>query len=156
MGRHLLTCDLLINGVPAMISTVHLESLHEEELRQRQLQYIFPVLKKRPVALLCGDFNFCSKWRKEQANLDPAFVDVWGTLRPDAPGWTEDTDINFMRFDYTGRKKQVRFDRVLWKAPGAAWRPTSIDLLGTSPVDAEHPRIFPSDHFGLVADFVIE
>jgi tyrosyl-DNA phosphodiesterase 2 len=53
-----------------------------------------------------------------------------------------------MRLDSTGKQRHVRFDRVLVK--GARWRPTRIDLLGTEPISPELPRVFPSDHFGVV------
>ena len=41
----------------------------------------------------------------------------------------------------------MRFDRVLLE--GERWVATDIELLGTEPIDAELPRVFPSDHFGV-------
>jgi tyrosyl-DNA phosphodiesterase 2 len=73
-------------------------------------------------------------------------------LRPDDHGFTEDTAINHMRFDSTNKHRQVRFDRVLVK--GTAWAPASIDLLGTEAISTTHPRVFPSDHFGVMCEVV--
>jgi len=52
-----------------------------------------------------------------------------------------------------GKEKTVRFDRVLLRSEGDAWRPRAIDLLGTVPVAEASPDVFPSDHFGLAASF---
>ena len=38
-------------------------------------------------------------------------------------------------------------DRVLVK--GTRWRAATIELLGTRPISADLPRVFPSDHFGV-------
>ena len=63
-------------------------------------------------------------------------------------GFTEDTSINLMRYDSKNKHRQVRFDRVLLK--GGGWAATSIELLGTEPISSALPRVFPSDHFGVI------
>ena len=75
------------------------------------------------------------------------YYDVWPTLRPHGDGFTEDTSVNLMLSDMKNKHRQVRFDRVLLKGPH--WAAASIELLGTEAVSTAHPRIFPSDHFGL-------
>lgn len=99
-------------------------------------------------------------------------MDVWEHLRHGEPGWTEDTDVNEMRFIASGKHKQVRFDRVLQLCkeedgpPHAKYRaePEGIRLLGTEKIAevtvghgewAEAMPIWPSDHFGLSAQFVM-
>ena len=52
-----------------------------------------------------------------------------------------------MRFDSKNKHRQVRFDRVLLK--GSAWAAADIGLIGTEPIAADLPRVFPSDHFGV-------
>jgi hypothetical protein len=52
-----------------------------------------------------------------------------------------------MRLDGKNKHRQVRFDRVLLK--GTGWTAKCIDLLGTEPISSAHPRVFPSDHFGV-------
>jgi hypothetical protein len=81
-------------------------------------------------------------------------VDLWPALRGQAPGHTEDTDVNVMLRNVKAKAKNVRFDRVLLRSTGGAWRPRSIELLGTAPIAEASPDVFPSDHFGLAAVIV--
>jgi tyrosyl-DNA phosphodiesterase 2 len=153
MGRRLVVAELDVGGGGLVVGSVHLESLkHNREVRAEQLQEIFLRLGAAgPHAVLTGDFNFCSSWAAENANLDPAFVDLWPALRGRAPGYTEDTGVNAMLWNVSMKEKKVRFDRVLLRSLGGAWRPRSIELLGAAPIAASSPDVFPSDHFGLAA-----
>jgi tyrosyl-DNA phosphodiesterase 2 len=153
MGRRLLVAEVDAGSDGLVVATVHLESLkHNRDVRAEQLAVIFPLLGAAgPEVVLTGDFNFCSSWAAENANLDPEFVDLWPALRGRAPGYTEDTDVNVMLRNVKAKDKSVRFDRVLLRSPGGAWRARSIDLLGTAPIAVSSPDVFPSDHFGLVA-----
>lgn len=153
MGRRLLVAELDTGDSRLVVGTVHLESLkHNRDARAEQLEEVFPRLKAAgPDVVLAGDFNFCSSWAAENANLDPQFVDLWPALRGRAPGYTEDTDINAMLRNVKAKEKCVRFDRVLLRSTGGAWRPRSIELLGTAPISASAPDVFPSDHLGLAA-----
>jgi endonuclease/exonuclease/phosphatase family metal-dependent hydrolase len=127
------------------------------ETRADQLAEIFPRLRALgPDAVLTGDFNFCSSSLAENANLDPGFVDLWPALRGGAPGYTEDTGVNTMLANKDGGDKTVRYDRILLRSAGGVWKPRSIELLGTSPIAPASPDVFPSDHFGLVAEIEIE
>lgn len=58
MDRSLLVCDISIAGETASIGTVHLESLSHRQLREDQMDIIFPALAKSPHSMLVGDFNF--------------------------------------------------------------------------------------------------
>ena len=96
-----------------------------------------------------GDFNM----RDSENNLiDADYQDIWPALRPGEPGFTEDTSINLMRFDMKNKHRHVRFDRVLTK--GDSWTPAAIELLGREPISDAQPRVFPSDHFGVVCELV--
>jgi len=44
----------------------------------------------------------------------------------------------------------MRYDRVL----AAGLTPTAIKLIGTEPIDTDR-HLFPSDHFGLLAEFTL-
>ena len=151
MGRRLLVAHLLVNDTKLAVGTVHLESLDSVEYRGRQLAHIFKTLKGERDAILVGDFNFCSSWPEEQANLDPQYVDVWPALHQGEAGYTEDTDVNLMLGSMNDKKKAVRFDRVLVRSGKPGWVPASIELLGTEPIAGNTPEVFPSDHFGLLA-----
>ena len=151
LGRHLLVAEFEINRRKLRVATVHLESYPEStDVRIAQLNQTFPVLEEAPTAIVMGDFNFDAADR-ENESIDPRYRDLWPALRPGEPGWTEDTGLNRMRLERTGKEKQVRFDRVLLRSTDEAWRPTSIDLLGTAPVSPDRSEVFPSDHFGLTA-----
>jgi len=148
MGRNLLIADLACG---LAVATVHLESTHSEAAaRASQLRIIQPALfELYPDVLLVGDMNFRPEDALETATLDPQLVDTWPALRGDAPGYTVDTDINVMRYQVKSIPTHKRIDRIFARAPH--WRPRSIELVGTTPIDAE--GTFISDHFGLEATF---
>lgn len=151
MGRKLLVAELCVNGQTINVATVHLESQKQlAPIRALQLAQIFPLLSNSQHAVLMGDFNFCSTWTSENANIDDSYQDMWPVLRSDEPGYTEDTDINIMRLQIKKKEKKVRFDRILLRSLSNEWQPKSIQVLGTEPISQEMLHVFPSDHFGLV------
>jgi tyrosyl-DNA phosphodiesterase 2 len=151
MARTLLVAELPLNGTITAVATVHLESTRPlAQVRARQLATIFPLLERYDHAVLMGDFNFCASWPEENGRLDPRYQDLWTAVRGDEPGFTEDTAVNTMRLLHTGKEKQVRYDRMLWRSPNSGWGPARVELLGDEPADPEEPEIFPSDHFGLL------
>lgn len=144
-SRGVLRAEVDVGGVPLVVGSVHLDSGKSSAgLRKRQLRNVFRDVSRYPDAVLLGDFNMRDH---ENALVVAPFEDVWPRLRPDEPGYTEDTSINLLRLDSTGKERHVRFDRVLVK--GSGWRASSIDLLGTEPISPDLPRVFPSDHFGV-------
>lgn len=145
LSRGYLTARLTLNGEPLTVVDIHLESgKASAALRARQLGQIYRSQRDVPDVVLLGDFNMRDS---EDAVIGPDHRDAWPVLRPEEPGYTEDTTINHMRFDMKDKHRHVRFDRVLTK--GDTWTPESIELLGREPVSAELPRVFPSDHFGV-------
>jgi tyrosyl-DNA phosphodiesterase 2 len=151
MNRKVLVAELCVSEQSFNVATVHLESQKPSaDIRAEQLAMIFPLLEKSEHSVVMGDFNFCSSWTWENANIDSCYQDMWSVLRSDEPGYTEDTDINLMRLQQTQKKKKVRFDRILLRSSSPGWRPKSIQLLGTKPISPAYPNVFPSDHFGLV------
>jgi tyrosyl-DNA phosphodiesterase 2 len=153
MHRRLLVAEIAVGPRRLVVATAHLESMKpNRDTRADQLAEIFPRLKAMgPDAVLVGDFNLCSSWTEENANLDPEFVDLWPALRDRAPGYTEDTGVNTMLLNVKNKEKTVRFDRILLRSAEGAWKPGSIELLGTAPIAPTSPDVFPSDHFGLIA-----
>lgn len=154
MFRHLPVMSLNLNGSVARVAGVHLESTpYEFVARERQLGVIFPLLEAAPHSFLMGDFNFCAIHGQENRALDPRYGDAWATLRPDEPGYTEDTDRNVMRLLQTEKRKRARFDRILFHSNENDWTPEAVTLLGDAPIAPELPEVFPSDHFGVEARF---
>ena len=143
--RGFLQATLELNGTQTVVCCIHLDSGKSSAgLRGWQLRRIFRALRTVKDALILGDFNMrdTENWR-----IRGPYHDVWPELRPDADGFTEDTSINLMRYDMKDKHRHVRFDRVLLK--GDRWSATDIELLGTEPIAADMPRVFPSDHFGV-------
>lgn len=155
MYRALVTATLNINGTQTVVGVVHLESTKfQGATREDQMRVIFPILENGPHAFLMGDFNFCAIRDVENRALDPRYRDAWAALRPDDPGYTEDTERNIMRLLQTEKPKRARFDRVLVRSASPGWRAEDIRLLGTEPIDPRLPKVFPSDHFGVWARFL--
>ena len=154
MGRSLVTARAELSQKSIMVASVHLESKTQAApTRTKQLARVFSLLDAEPNVILTGDFNFCSTW-DENRQLDPTYQDVWSVLHPADSGFSEDTDRNTMRLHFTGKRKQVRFDRILLRSEESGWQAESIQLTGTEPIQDATPDIFPSDHFGLVGRFV--
>lgn len=143
--RGFLRAEFTVNGNPLVVCCVHLDSgKASSRLRRWQLRRIFGALTTAEDAVVLGDFNMRDA---ENASISAPHCDVWPALRPDEDGFTEDTSINLMRYDMKDKHRHVRFDRVLLK--GRQWTAADVELLGTEPIAADLPRVFPSDHFGV-------
>jgi tyrosyl-DNA phosphodiesterase 2 len=150
--RKLLVAELRLNGRPLYVANVHLESAPDNTpLRLEQLDTVLPGLEGAGHSIITGDFNFDPIQQAEESRIQARYRDLWEELRPGEPGYTEDTSINRMRLMHKNKEKQVRFDRILLRSPTPGWRPRAIELLGTEPISAATPDLFPSDHFGLAA-----
>ncbi|CAN3129045.1 endonuclease/exonuclease/phosphatase family protein [Mycobacterium sp. smrl_JER01] len=150
VGRGLLQANLTINGRTLAICSLHLESgKTAAELRARQLDTVFRTVKATENVMLLGDFNLRNA---ESIQTAEPYTDAWPALRPFEDGFTEDTSVNLMLSDTKAKRRQVRFDRVLIK--GDQWIPAQIQLLGTAPISCALPRVFPSDHFGVLCQVV--
>jgi tyrosyl-DNA phosphodiesterase 2 len=144
-SRGMLAAELALDGSRLMVCCIHLDSgKRSARLRGWQLRRIFASLRATENAVVLGDFNMRDS---ENGRIRTPYLDVWPALRPGEDGFTEDTSINLMRYDMKDKHRHVRFDRVLLK--GDRWEATGIELLGTKPIAADLPRVFPSDHFGV-------
>lgn len=130
-------------GQPLTIVTTQLSSGKERtQERIAQLSMIYAFLESRGNAIvMAGDFNFGDSWQENQ-KLNPLYVDVWKKLRPHDFGYTEDSEINRMRFLVKQAIKQERFDRIF--STGVEW--DKIAIVGTKPISE---NTWVSDHFGL-------
>ncbi len=150
MGR-----KLLLAGFPGSIavSTIHLESLRPSRpLRERQFAQCVEILSSFDHAVFMGDMNFCSSWPQENRRVPADYADVWPTLRPEEPGYTVDSVRNPMLSSMGKSRKQTRYDRIFLRTSQSQWRPERIQLIGTSSI-GDNEFLFPSDHFGLWAQF---
>jgi tyrosyl-DNA phosphodiesterase 2 len=146
LARGFMTAELGTGGPSLTVVALHLESGKAAAgLRSRQLGRVFRTLRRTENAVVLGDFNMRDS---EDGRIGEPYRDLWPVLRPHDDGFTEDTTVNLMRLDSKNKQRHVRFDRVLLK--GGGWTATDIELLGTDPISPALPRVFPSDHFGVL------
>jgi tyrosyl-DNA phosphodiesterase 2 len=154
-ARKLLVAELGGGPRALFVANLHLESSPSSTpLRLAQLDTVLPSLHGVRHAVLMGDFNFDPSQQPEQARVQAHYRDLWAELRPQEPGYTEDTDINRMRLRHKNQEKRVRFDRILLRSSSPGWEPEAIRLIGTRPIAPDRPEVFPSDHFGLAGRLV--
>lgn len=142
-----------IDGVQTAVATTHLDSLPEDgPIRARQLDAIFALLAKFEEAVFLGDLDFGDGEHPESAHLSPEYRDPGLTLRSNERGfpWNTEKSPWARRESFPGEPSR-RLDRILMKS--TRWTPTSITIMGDKPVPGKRKDIFPSDHFGLIADF---
>lgn len=148
MGRRMHTLELETTEGLLAIAGVHLESMRDmTPTRLTQIDECLPLLAKAQSAIWLGDFNAAPE-TEEDARIRAHFADSWADLES-APGYTRDTTRNTMLARIKNDRHQ-RIDRVFVKSDCLV--PEQIKLLGTKPLDGDAGEVFPSDHFGLVAD----
>lgn len=133
--------------------------------------------------ILLGDFNFhldgpFEEWAEIKEIKE--FQDSWKILNPDKDGFTENTDINHMRWNLKFQEKKLRYDGILFKNNKTFLKPNFAQLIGIDPIilDQNMSQLFekyftpcnkekikyyfdkliaihPSDHFGLLVEFRI-
>ncbi len=155
---------------------------HYARLRCDQLKKIKEKINNynKPIILL-GDFNFhldgnYYDWTetKELEN----FNDSWRILNKNDNGFTEDTEVNDLRWNLKFQHKQLRYDGIFYKnlIPEKSW------IIGNNPIELEKKNtdkfkdllvlknninkirynennlinIFPSDHFGVITKFQLK
>jgi tyrosyl-DNA phosphodiesterase 2 len=148
MGRRLHMLELRTTRGSLAVAGIHLESMRERTAtRLRQIDECIPILSQADCAIWVGDFNAAPSSDEDERILC-AFRDAWSELS-DAPGFTRDTTRNAMLAKVKDDRHQ-RIDRIFWRGDG--FRPAHIRLLGTAPLEDCAGQVFPSDHFGLIAE----
>ena len=135
--------------------------------------------------ILVGDFNchldgHYNDWPELREINKMQLNDTWKILRRDEPGFTEDSDINDMRWNQKQMRKIFRYDAIKYKN---GFVPHSIEMIGTTGfnltvdetakylknynIDLNKDNIryanpektlismWPSDHFGLFSKFIV-
>jgi endonuclease/exonuclease/phosphatase family metal-dependent hydrolase len=148
MGRRLHALEIPTTRGRLVVGGVHLESMRDRTpTRLVQIDECIPILDRADFSIWLGDFN-SEPSSEEDQRIRPAFRDAWEEL-DGATGYTRDTSRNAMLAKVKADRRQ-RIDRVLWRGQG--FQPTRIELLGTQPLADTDGQVFPSDHFGLVAE----
>jgi endonuclease/exonuclease/phosphatase family metal-dependent hydrolase len=159
MGRRLHALEIPTTRGRLVVGGVHLESMRDRTpTRLVQIDECIPILDRADFSIWLGDFNSAPS-SEEDERIRPAFRDAWddvvslarGPARVDdgAAGYTRDSTRNAMLAKVKADRHQ-RIDRILWRGQG--FQPTRIELLGTRPLAGSEGQVFPSDHFGLVAE----
>lgn len=166
---------------------------HYSRCRQDEMREIMKLIEtyKKPV-IIVGDFNChldgpLKDWNelselklKTFSNDDYTLVDSWKELYPNQNGFTENTDVNTMRWNMKFQEKKLRYDAILYTENGL--KPIESYIIGDQPIelndkdtelfrkyimkdpdvknektkfnaDGKTLALFPSDHFGLVTKF---
>jgi tyrosyl-DNA phosphodiesterase 2 len=148
MGRklHALTIDTTRGSL--VIAGIHLESMRERTpTRLKQIEECTPILSRAHASIWVGDFNAAPSSEEDEA-IRTAFRDAWDELH-EAPGYTRDTTRNAMLAKVKADRHQ-RIDRVFVRGEG--FQPVRVHMLGTAPLPDTDGQVFPSDHFGLLAE----
>lgn len=147
MGRKLHALEIQTTRGTLAVAGIHLESMKDRTpTRLRQIDECIPILSRADCAVWLGDFN-AAPTSDEDERIRCQFRDCWAELS-DAPGYTRDTTRNAMLAKVKDDRHQ-RIDRIFFRGDG--YRPARIRMLGTTPLDSAG-QIFPSDHFGLIAE----
>jgi endonuclease/exonuclease/phosphatase family metal-dependent hydrolase len=126
--------------------------LEDGPVQAVQLDRMFARLRGAEHALLLGDLNF-GDGEPESSHLEAGYEDRWIALHPGLPGYTWDIDRSDLARDSSFRgEPSRRLDRVLLRS--SVWRGGAVTILGDRPVHPGKTDLFPSDHFGLLADLV--
>jgi tyrosyl-DNA phosphodiesterase 2 len=172
MGRQLFQLPVRFAGVNILLLTSHLESTREpacSQARKRQLRIAFNVMKEacaRDPSLSClfgGDLNLRDKEVKS-VGLPPAMADVWEACgSPPEQQYTWDVKNNDNLDWQFPQKPSCRFDRLyLLPNKGAELRVPPADVTGERFVLVGKARLskcggrFPSDHWGMWAEFEVQ
>ena len=158
-GRQFLLTQIQVRKEIFLVGTIHLESTRGgEDSRSRQLQICQTIFNRlarnrsNVTYLLMGDFNFGARGLEntQQMNILQGWSDLWPTLNgPDDPGNT---------------RENARIDRIMFDSSHV--NPIQIRIIGNRPIGPYSKKqrfplnifeqmtdLFPSDHFGLMADF---
>ena len=148
MGRKLHAIELETTSGLVTVAGIHLESMQQmTPTRLTQIDECLPLLCRAPTAIWLGDFN-ASPASEEDSRIRAAFRDAWDELAH-GPGYTRDTTHNAMLARIKDDRHQ-RIDRIFVKSD--AFEPKAIRMLGTEPIEGTSGQVFPSDHFGLLAE----
>jgi exonuclease III len=169
--------------------------IHYARCRYDILQTIYDLFLakyKKKTCVLCGDFNFdldgpVKEWPEKemiQKFIRSGFVDSYRQVYPNVakhPGYTEDTHINYMRYNQKLIEKQARYDAIFYRHPSKnivkASKLIGLDdtclnredsdwfmdkfagskkIIDLRTCDGDRMSIHPSDHFGIFTKFGVK
>ena len=160
MSRKLMTCQVTIKKTKMTfhVMNTHLESLDTNwKNRQIQLEAIEQILEQEKIEnfILCGDFNICHDNEPAENQIkNSKYHDAWIEMgSPQSLKYTYDCENN--PYINIKTKFRSRLDRILYRFNN----PTNTDrnlvvITKLKLLGIKEP--FPSDHFGVLAEFLIK
>lgn len=117
---------------------------HYSRCRKQELKSIGGIVDKYinngKACIIVGDFNChldgdLKEWPELKEFSNMKMIDVWNQLR-DQPGFTEDTDINQMKWNIKLQTKKFRYDGIFYRNPddNRIVRPITIRITGRKPI----------------------
>ena len=160
LKRGWLTVQGIVDGRSYQFASTHLESGNAaglDQLRAAQAGELASALAGSTPTILMGDLNDQPGSPMYQVLVGAGYVDVWNALRPGVNGYTccHAADLSDPVAQFTQRIDYV-FARGLSTSSNAALG--SISILGDRPGDrisGPVGPIWPSDHAGLAASFLL-
>ncbi len=154
MGRRIIGCEVKIAGTKIHFLTTHLESLPKNaHIRSKQFNVLNKVIADLDNVIIAGDFNItCKNEEIERKILSSRLEDCW--IRTGASSriaWSYDGRRNK---NILNPKLRSRLDRIYYCKGSKDFRAIRMQLIGMSDVSDEI-QIPPSDHFGLMTNFVV-
>ena len=154
-----------VGGLSVTIVTTHLESdLGPEshpvvsQLRAAQATEIATALGSTPNVVLMGDLNDTPGALMYQVFTGAGLTDTWLALRPRDPGFTDSCfppDL-VARFADCQKRIDFIFERGLeFRRAGLLGTEIRVGILPFERVRGPAGLIWPSDHAGLVGDFIV-
>jgi tyrosyl-DNA phosphodiesterase 2 len=160
MGRKLLYAELPVqlstgSVETIIISTAHLESMNNYDLRKTQLLSSFEILENYSLAFFMGDFNFSSDWKEQAFIEDSGFSDSWDIYRK-FNGLYEMDGVTMLKSKHF---PAWRPDRLLFRSKiDDCIKFKAFEIIGRDVIAQKdnYSEIYtPSDHFGLFGSFII-
>jgi exonuclease III len=160
MGRDILSYDVVINNRATRFLSSHLESLADyKDTRTAQLEMMLDLITGFDgPSIVAGDLNIRNKEaeqvlnkmkkKSKEKNVPFQIFDCWESL-----GRNEKMKNTWVHSDPSLSHIQARYDRIYCN--GRFIRATDFKLVGTDCMPAP-VYTTPSDHFGMLAQFVIE
>lgn len=156
--------EATMGGVTYTFATTHTEGTGPEaillELHAYQVGELAAALGSAAPAIVMGDFNTTPGTPAYQAMAQAGFVDAWDALRPGVAGFTCCHVADLVDMGSTLRKRiDYVWTRGLGEAQGSDPLRGRVELYGDVPAErlqnAAGAWIWPSDHTGIVAGFLV-
>lgn len=173
MGRKLMVCAVKhkATDVKFYVFNAHLESFKENwSYRKSQMDSIIRLIKEEKINnfILTGDFNICDPAEPIESQLRMAnYKDAWIEMgSPNSLKYTYNHNTNnYIKWKKSQQSPDAklmhpshpsRLDRILYRFRDNQALVTKMKLLGVVPSEDPKRPPHPSDHYGVLSEFMIK